>query len=90
VIRVLSVLHVVLVTTGAMDSSWAMAKSLAMSQSQITEEQVLYRPRRPDAPAPDLAAYGRARSPSEPAERLRILLPGERNRTSKHVGSHGA
>ena len=32
-IRVLALLHVVLVTTGAMDSSWAVAKSLAMSHS---------------------------------------------------------
>ena len=40
-IRVLALLHVVLVTTGAMDSSWAVAKSLAMSHSQITKEQVL-------------------------------------------------
>ena len=32
-IRVLALLHVVLVTTGAMDSSWAVAKSLAISHS---------------------------------------------------------
>jgi hypothetical protein len=41
VIRVLALLHVVLVTSGAMDSSWAMAKSLGMSQSQIAKEEVL-------------------------------------------------
>jgi hypothetical protein len=40
-IRVLALLHVVLVTTGAMDSSWAIAKSLGMSHSQITKEEVL-------------------------------------------------
>ena len=39
-IRVLALLHVVLVTTGAMDSSWAMAKSLAMSHAPITHEDV--------------------------------------------------
>jgi hypothetical protein len=41
VIRVLALLHVVLVTTGAMDSSWAMAKSLGMSQSQIAKKEIL-------------------------------------------------
>ena len=39
-IRVLALLHVVLVTTGTMDSSWAMAKSLAMSHAPITHEGV--------------------------------------------------
>ena len=43
-IRVLALLHVVLVTTGAMDSSWAMAKSLGMSHSQIPKMEVLERP----------------------------------------------
>jgi hypothetical protein len=56
-IRVLALLHVVLVTTGAMDSSWAMAKSLAMSPSQINKEEALYQPARPDALAPDRALY---------------------------------
>ena len=37
-IRVLALLHVVLVTIGAMDSSWAMAKSLAMSPAPIIKE----------------------------------------------------
>jgi hypothetical protein len=37
-IRVLALLHVVLVTTGAMDSSWAIAKSLAMSHAPIIKE----------------------------------------------------
>jgi hypothetical protein len=37
-IRVLALLHVLLVTTGAMDSSWAIAKSLATSPSPITKE----------------------------------------------------
>jgi hypothetical protein len=37
-IRVLALLHVMLVTTGAMDSSRAMAKSLAMSHAPITKE----------------------------------------------------
>jgi hypothetical protein len=37
-IRVLALLHVVLVTTGTMDSSWAMAKSLAVSHPPITKE----------------------------------------------------
>lgn len=40
-IRVLALIHVVLVTAGAKDSSWAMAKSLGMSQGQITREEVL-------------------------------------------------
>jgi hypothetical protein len=40
-IRVLALIHVVLVTTGAMDSSWAMAKSLGMSQPQIAKEEIL-------------------------------------------------
>jgi acetyl-CoA carboxylase beta subunit len=41
VVRVRALLHVVPVTIGAMDSSWAMAKSLGMSQSQITKEEIL-------------------------------------------------
>ena len=46
-IRVLALLHVVLVTTGAMDSSWAMAKSFAMSHAPITKEAGSdWRPRR--------------------------------------------
>ena len=38
--RVVALLHVVLVTMGAMDRGWAMAKSLAMSHSQIIKEEV--------------------------------------------------
>jgi hypothetical protein len=40
-VRALALLHVVLVTTGATDSSWAMAKSLGMSHPQTTREEVL-------------------------------------------------
>jgi hypothetical protein len=62
-IRILALLHVVLVTTGAMDSSWAMAKSLAMSHTPINNEEELYQPAGPDAPAPDLALYDPADRP---------------------------
>jgi hypothetical protein len=63
-IRVLALLHVVLVTTGAMDSSWAMAKSLAMSHTPINNEEALYQPAEIDAPTPDLALYDPAGRPS--------------------------
>ena len=63
-IRILALLHVVLVTTGAMDSSWAMAKSLAMSHTPTNNEEALYQPAGPDAPAPDLALYDPADRPS--------------------------
>ena len=41
VISGLALLHIVLVTTGAMDCSWAMAKSLATSHSQTSKEEAL-------------------------------------------------
>jgi hypothetical protein len=63
-IRILALLHVVLVTIGAMDSSWAMAKSLAMPHTPIHDEEALHQPTGPDAPAPALALYDPADRPS--------------------------
>jgi hypothetical protein len=56
-IRVLALPHVVLVTTGAMDSSWAMAKSLAMSHARS--------PRRSGSERSRLAPSTAQRSPRD-------------------------
>ena len=66
-IRVLTLLHFVLVTTGAMDSSWAMAKSVAMSHARS--------PRRSGSDDRDWPFEGPEVTPRSTA-RLVPFLPG--------------